>query len=342
MLTGYAELTASLGLDPHRLASSVGLHLADLDAPDRWLPAGAAARLLEVSARLSGCADFGLRLAAHRQLGTLGPLSVAIRDEPTLGAALDLLIRYRHTYNEALHMRLHAQGELTSLVMWLEFGEPAPVRQASDLAMGAHLGIIRALVGLDWMPESASFTHDAPDDPTPYVRLWGPRLRFEHDVTELQFRTTDLGTEVLTSDASLRPYTREFLLKVVPPGAETAAAQVTEVVELLLPLGTCSVEEVGRQLGLSPRELRRRLAQEGESFSSIVGATRACHAERHLQDGRRSLTEISQLLGFAAPSAFSRWFAQRFGTSPSAWRIAARTPSAAVPYAASPAGAPSS
>jgi AraC-like DNA-binding protein len=203
------------------------------------------------------------------------------------------------------------------------------MRQASDLAMGGLLGIIRALVGLDWMPETASFTHDAPADPTPYDRLWGPRVRFGHDVTGLVFRTTNLETAVRTSDASLRPYTREFLLKVVPPRAVTAAAQVTEVVELLLPLGTCSVEEVGRQLGLGPRELRRQLAEEGEGFSSIVGATRARHAERHLQDGRRSLTEISQLLGFAAPSAFSRWFAQYFGTSPSAWRIAARTPAGA-------------
>src|SRR5690349_20659972 len=102
-LTGYADLAASLGLDPDHLATSVGLVPAQLDSSDSWIPAGAAAHLLELSAQLSGCADFGLRMAELRHLGTLGPLSVVLRDEPTLRSALELLIRYRHSYNEALN-----------------------------------------------------------------------------------------------------------------------------------------------------------------------------------------------------------------------------------------------
>ena len=59
------------------------------------------------------------------------------------------------------------------------------------------------------------------------------------------------------------------------------------------------------------------------SFSSIVHTTRGLLAEQYLATGHRSLTDISQLLGFAAPSAFSRWFAQRYGTTPTEWRRAA-------------------
>jgi len=33
-----------------------------------------------------------------------------------------------------------------------------------------------------------------------------------------------------------------------------------------------------------------------------------------------ALTDISYQLCFAAPSAFSRWFRDRFGVSPSEWR----------------------
>ncbi|MCH6164973.1 hypothetical protein MMF94_04695 [Pseudonocardia alaniniphila] len=32
---------------------------------------------------------------------------------------------------------------------------------------------------------------------------------------------------------------------------------------------------------------------------------------------------MSELLGFTAPSAFSRWFRRPFGVSPTAWREAA-------------------
>ena len=137
---------------------------------------------------------------------------------------------------------------------------------------------------------------------------------------------------MITSDVSLRPYTQEFLRRVVASQAVTATAQTTEIVELL-PLGRCSLHQVGRQLGLTARELQRRLAEEDESYSSIVDAVRARTAIRHVENSRRSLTEISRLLGFEAPSAFSRWFSQHFGTSPSAWRNAARTGPAAVPSA---------
>jgi AraC-like DNA-binding protein len=71
---------------------------------------------------------------------------------------------------------------------------------------------------------------------------------------------------------------------------------------------------------MSPRQLQRALAREGETFSGIVHGVRARLAERYLSTDGTSSTELSQRLGFAAPSAFSRWFRQQFGTTPSDWR----------------------
>jgi AraC-like DNA-binding protein len=86
--------------------------------------------------------------------------------------------------------------------------------------------------------------------------------------------------------------------------------------------------QVARGLGVTERTLHRRLTAEKESFSSIVHGTREALAERYLATERYSLTDVSELLGFAAPSAFSRWFRQRFGISPTEWRRTARRPAA--------------
>src|SRR3954468_1266450 len=134
-LTGYAGLARSLGLDPAALMADVHLELADLELPGRWLPAGPAARLLALSAPRGGCPDFGLRMAALRRLGTLGPLSVVLRDEPDLRSAMELLIRHERAYNEALEMRLTEVDGLARAEVWLDFGEPAPSDQALDLVM---------------------------------------------------------------------------------------------------------------------------------------------------------------------------------------------------------------
>jgi AraC-like DNA-binding protein len=66
------------------------------------------------------------------------------------------------------------------------------------------------------------------------------------------------------------------------------------------------------------RTIHRRLARERESFSGIIEAVRRELAARYMADGRRSMAEVSSLLGFGAPSGFSRWYRQQFGTTASA------------------------
>jgi AraC-like DNA-binding protein len=327
-LTGYADLARPLGLDPTALMSGLGLDIADLDVPDRWIPAAPVARLLEASARQSGCEDFGLRMAERRRLGSLGPLGVVLRDAPDLRAVVGLLRANAPTYDEALHLRLTQEDGLATIEGWLAFGEPVPTAQSLDLTMAALVRAIRGLVDDDWQPLSVHFSRPAPADRRPYHRLFGPSLRFGADSTGLVLHTRELDAPVLTSDPSLRPYTERFLREVAAAPATSASAQVAEVVEDLLPSGTCSVQQVCRRLGLRPRELPRLLAEDGTGFSDVVHATRRRLVERYLGGERYSLTDISQLLGFAAPSAFSRWFHQQFGTSPTQWRATVRDPSA--------------
>jgi AraC-like DNA-binding protein len=322
-LTGYVALARSLGLDPVELLDSVGLDVADLDFPDRWVLATRVARLLELSAEESGCADFGLRLVPFRRLGTIGPLSVVLRDEPDLRSALGLLVRYERAFNEALHLRMDETRGLAALEVWLEFGEPVHSDQVLDLVMGALLGIIRALIGSDWQPLVTSFARPAPPEQEPYLGLFGPGVRFDGTFTGLLIPDRDLDTPVVIADPSLRPYSQLLLRIVGAPAESTTATQVADVVELLLPLGRCSVAEVAGYLGLRPRAMQRSLTDEGTSFSSLVHAIRARLAERYLAQDGHSLTEVSQQLGFDAPSAFSRWFRQHFGMSAVEWRRAA-------------------
>ena len=144
-LDGYVGLARSAGLDPERILTNAGIAVADLAVLDKWVPAAAVARVLERSANESGLEDFGLRLAGLRRLATLGPLSVVLSQEPDLRSALTLLCRYWHSYNEALRMRLDEDGDLATMRLWFEFGEPAPTRQALELATAALLGIVREL-----------------------------------------------------------------------------------------------------------------------------------------------------------------------------------------------------
>jgi AraC-like DNA-binding protein len=324
-LDGYLDLARSLGLDPIRLMTDVGLDVADLAAPEKWIPAGDVATLLERSADGSGREDFGLLLAGCRRLSTLGPLSVVLSQEPDLRSALRLLNGYERSYNEALHLGLDEANGLATIRLWLEFGEPVPVRQSLDLATAALHGIIRQLLGRAWEPLSVCFSHPRPAALDAYHEVFGPRLQFDHPFTGLVFFGDQLDARNTMSDPLLRPYSRQFLESIPAPRGRTVGDRVRRLVDMLLPLGRCSTLQVARSLGVTQRTLHRQLAGEQESFSAIVDATRAAWAERYLANDRYTLTEVSELLGFTAPSAFSRWFRHRFDVSPTQWRAMARS-----------------
>ena len=325
-LHGFVELALSLGLDPARQITKAGLDPAHLAVPDRWIPAASAAWLLEMSAADSGRDDVGLQLSERRRLATLGPLSVVLREEPDLRSALLLLIRYEYSYSEAIALDLSEGDGLATMRVSMRFGEPAPTRQALELAVGALVGLIRTVTGPGWEAHEVCFSLPAPTRVDSRRRLLGPGLRYEHDFTGLVFRAGDLDDGNVLADPLMAPYLPQLLRAVPPPRARTVVDQVRELVETLLPVGRSSMRQVARGLGVTTRTLRRRLESEEESYSSIVDDVRTSLAERYLANDRLSLTDISYQLGFAAPSAFSRWFRDRFGVSPTEWRRAAAVP----------------
>ena len=325
-LDGYLDLARSLGLDPIWLMTSVGLDVADLAAPEKWIPAGDVATLLQLSADRSGREDFGLLLAGRRRLATLGPLSVVLSQEPDLRSALRLLNGYERSYNEALHLRLDEGSGLATIRLWLEFAEPVPVRQSLELATAALHGIIKQLLGRSWEPLSVCFSHSKPQTQATHHDVFGARLQFDQPFTGLVLFADQLDAPNTMSDPLLQPYAEQFLRSLPSARGATLFDRVKELIDVLLPLGRCSTAQVARNLGVTQRTLHRQLAAEGQSFSSLVHETRAALAERYLVNERYTLTEVSELLGFMAPSAFSRWFRQQFGVSPTQWRATARQP----------------
>lgn len=164
-LNGYVELSRSLAIDPQPLMQRVGLDAAALTVQDRWISGVAVARLLEVSAADSGHEDFGLRMSEFRRLGSLGPISLALREEPDVRSVLELLLRHEHMYNAALHARLSEREDLATLKVALDFGEAVEARQATELAVGAFHLVLRMFLGPQWLPLSVYFAHGAPHGP---------------------------------------------------------------------------------------------------------------------------------------------------------------------------------
>jgi AraC-like DNA-binding protein len=314
-LSGFAELTRSVGLDPNRLLRRCGLPLSCLSDPDARIDATAVAKLLETSAAESQVEDFGLRLSTARRLSNLGPFSLVVREETTARRAIETLSRYLQLHSELLSIRIEDAGDLVILRVDIVRAAQAPLRQGIELFVGYLFRILQELLGPSWKPRRVLFMHSAPASLTRHVAVFGRIIDFGAEFNGIVCGAEDLARPLPSADPVMARYARQYLDAMISRVDMTLADKVRWLVRDTLPLGRCSVERVAEHLGVDRRTVHRHLARRGETFSSLVDDVRSELAEGYLEGDTRRLTDVAALLGFSELSAFSRWHKRHFGVS---------------------------
>lgn len=310
-LTGFAELAVACGLDPYALVAEVGLPRRCLHEPDLMVAAPRVGRLLELAAARGREPAFGLRMAESRRLSNLGPLALLVRDEPTLRHALEALVAHIHMHNEALTVSVEQVGNLVSIREQMDAGHEA-FRQATELVVGVTFRVLSIFLGSAWQPRLVCFAHRAPASLEIHRRVFGSAVEFGHEFDGIVCNAADLDVPNPGADPVMVRYARR-LLEQTPGPRPCASARARELIVVLLPRGHCSVEAVAQHLGVDRRTLARHLAAEGTTFTAVVDGVRRDLLSGYLKDGARTLAEVSDLLGFSAPSAFSCWHRNQFG-----------------------------
>ncbi|MFI7195477.1 hypothetical protein ACIBQ0_37610 [Nocardia nova] len=101
----------------------------------------------------------------------------------------------------------------------------------------------------------------------------GSAVEFEQSFDGIFCYSHDLEAVNPFADPLLRPHVREYLRSLAPSG-ESVAEQARDIIETLLPTQQCSAAIVAARLGMDRRTLHRRLARSGETFTTLLDATR--------------------------------------------------------------------
>jgi AraC-like DNA-binding protein len=286
------------------------------------VPIDAVRALLEACAARSGNESFGLLMSEARRVSNLGALGLLMREQPTLRLALDAAARYANRLNEALFLTVEEIGDLVIVREDVVVGGSGPVRQMTELAIGVAFRSMEAVLGTEWKAKRVCFAHDPPADLAVHRRVFGRIVEFGHDFNGIVCSKTDMDAPNPNADADLARHAQLLTESSFGASPEEMTPRVQQAVLTLLGSGRCTIELVGQSLGVSRRTLHRRLADEGRTFSDIIEALRRELVVRYVADRHRSLAEVSALLGFASPSAFSRWHRRQFGKMASEGRRA--------------------
>lgn len=99
---------------------------------------------------------------------------------------------------------------------------------------------------------------------------------------------------------------------------EKFLSKVLEVIENHISEEEFSIEQFGKEVGMSRVQLHRKLkALSGKSASNFLRSVRLAKAKKMIEEQKGNVSEIAYSVGFSSPQYFTRCFKEEFGYPPS-------------------------
>ncbi len=334
LLSGYGELVSELGGNPDLLLDEVGLTRFELAQPNAMISLRATGQLLEDSASVLGCPDFGLRLAERQAMEPImQPLDRLFRTAPTVRDALEYCSRHVGVFNSGLIMEVDGQDVVLPDFEGLDHG---------GKAMGAlHMVDFKLLDGLSLFPQlmeqllllthnsivwlSAGFarsraiwfSHLNIGPPIAYARRFNTVVKFGQEYDALQFSDADLETRIAGCNAAVFASEARLAAERFPARDKEIDVRVRlAIMRALTRSEECNRHNIARMLGFQERTLNRHLFKKGTSFEAIRDEVRRDLAFRYLARADLSLCEIAGRLGYSELAVLSRCCRRWFGMPP--------------------------
>lgn len=317
-IQGFIELVDELGGDPLELLERAHLTPDVVGDHESFIGYRSVVSLLEIAAEATGAGDFGRRLASRQGLEILGPVGVAARTAPTVGAALEAVEQYMAVYGPAVAVGVTvAVGQPLATFEWrIVPARPPAHPQAAELSLGVSIRVFRLLAGEDFLPTSVQVRHEPLTDRASYTDFFGCPVEFSAPLYGFRFPAGVL-LRPLEADSAVHAVVRNYLATVAVPHESTEVDAVVRLIRRMLPTGALDLDLVAEQLAQHPRTVQRHLAARGTTFADLVDQVRRDEAERYLRDTDMPLGQLSGVLGFSEQSVLSRACRRWFNASPS-------------------------
>ncbi len=311
----FLGLLKDAGAPIERLWERARLPRGALQEPERLVPLQSVIRFAEDAAASLASAELGLRVAEREGIESVGGFGAAIRSAPTLQRAIETARDLVCMHDSGARYWLVLEGDSAKLCRRIR-DQGDDFRQADLFTIGLLVKLVRSVAGPDWQPSRATLQSAG---------------------------TTNLGTSELLCEAavtSAQPMTsisfpRSFLVRPLAPRSKQPSpeadwrcsrppsdflASFRIVVESLLELGQPDIACAARTGGTSVRSLQRRLAEEGTSYSDVIGEVRFGMATRLLAEPGIKIIEVAFALGYSDPAHFTRAFRRWTSVSPVEYR----------------------
>jgi AraC-like DNA-binding protein len=313
-LRALAECVGRIGGNSTRFLEALGL----ADATPSAIPAAVVGKAIANLEDELGIGSAGIALAKAAPVGAFGFVDYAAYASNTLREAIARLASgYRHLSPRAV-LVLEESGDDARIALRHRSGAPLRGAVLADLAFALLVLRSRAATGDENLVQHVRLSRRT-SDPAAFEALFRARVSFGQQVDELTIRRACLDLPFATADERVASL---WTLEEPAPSEPSILDRARRTMVRGLREGASSVEDLARELRISPRTLQRQLQSLGTSHRQLLDEARRALAEELLGRNDLPLSAVASQLGFATPTAFHRAFQRWTGWTPGAYRSA--------------------
>lgn len=322
ILRSFDEIAHDCGGDAEHLLRSVGLGPDSLQSTGNRprLPYVKVVGLLNEASRVLRRPDFGLHLASRQPPNGLGgPLSIAMRNCPTVGDAFRFCADRMYTYSDHADLKIRKDHDSRRWILQFDTTDDEDIdqRQIVELSLLRTILIASFLSGGHAKPRETWFRHQPMSSLTVYKSYFRSSLSFCASMNAVTFDFDDDLLPVIGHDSEVYQLATSFIDQAWTRPDEPFAQKVRRHLSERASTASVTTAEIAAAFAMHPRTFQRRLQDEGTCYEDIrddIGRMEALH---YLRETTIPLGRVAQLLGYGSVPAFSRrcrrWFARSPG-----------------------------
>jgi AraC-like DNA-binding protein len=187
-----------------------------------------------------------------------------------------------------------------------------------EFSVASYAHLFRNSLPMPLHPLAIRFRHQPRFAAARYAELLQCPVHFGAETSLIEFDPHQLTLPSPHANPALQ---RDLLAVYNQPMAWLAAGQRHAAFSYLylaseLNKSPLKLERLAASFALSERTLRRKLVEEGYAFRDLLEKVRRDMCDLYRQEGRRSMGEVAELLGYSELSAFTRAHKRWYGQAP--------------------------
>lgn len=313
-------------ISSHEFLKKANFDLDLLDDPNKRIPYEEFRRVCNLARDQLNEPTLGIKLGKRVKPSHLGAWGYALMSCSNAEEAMEHCIRYSSIAVEATHITFENRHDEFVRILKSNLPNNQSIGQLqNELSQTILITLVRWFTNeKNLIPKWVSFQHSKPNDISEYENTFKCPIKFDAEETAIAINTFQSNLKLTHSDSQLHSIMEGVCAKLLNEQGHSLEPSWLSITRSTiinsLQQGIPNLEAAAKAACISSEELKRNLAQRGESFRSFVDNLRRGLVMGYIHDPSLSIADIASLLGFSEQSAFQRAFKRWTGETPGEYR----------------------